>query len=462
MSGAGRGVQPADRPRASSTADSALAAHSTRSAKQNQVAIPATVETLPTVYRHAALELHSGSLAPPTYTLKREELVGNWIVDKQLGIGGQAEVWKVRHATEVHTPPAALKLLRPTDQKSRTRFNREVNLLRANVNSGIVAVRDSNEYRGRPFFVMELANASLERLAQNDIGGVRVLHEAPVLLLNFFKQACAAVGHLHANNVVLRDIKPSNILLMLDGPDPMRAVLCDLGIAATIDGQRSITSTQEAVGTPIYRAPEAVFGEHTVRSDLYSLGKTLEFMFTRVHPSQQGPGRCPRDARLSSEAWDAIDRVIATACDVLPTNRYQHANELVAALPALLLTCVAPSSPAAPARNATAVSLSADEARTLATVISGCPTAREAVSVYWVAQTQKRNLSDYDCSIAIRRLESIGFVEAFEDTDFRGEVFSALRPTEIGIRWAIEHPEHMKSSDLDTQGAPGTDDDIPF
>jgi serine/threonine protein kinase len=329
-----------------------------------------------------------------------------------------------------------------------------------------VKLRDSGTHGGLPFYVMEAATLSLERLTANDVAGVRVLNESPALMLTFFRQACSAVQQLHAHRVLHRDIKPSNILLMLDGPEPMRAAVCDFGIAANQHDQRNLTGTQEAIGTPIYRAPEAALDKHTKLSDVYSLGKTLEFVFTRVTPAEYSPRQLPRDSRLDSDVWDALDEVLARACALKPSDRYPSVHELIEALPSLTASCVAE---AGMARTGRKLALGDDEAVMLATVIAQCPTDRDSVPVH-VARNACSLLSDYDSSLAIRRLVGVGFIESFEEGsgNFNDSWF-ALRPTAAGVAWAVEHQAAMsraqsalKSAELPSNNDVPGDSDIPF
>ncbi len=83
-----------------------------------------------------------------------------------------------------------------------------------------------------------------------------------------------ALADLHAHGLVHRDVKPSNVLLALDGPH-----LIDFGIARAAEAATRLTSTGVAVGSPGFMAPEQVTGEADVSpaTDVFSLGTVLAY-----------------------------------------------------------------------------------------------------------------------------------------------------------------------------------------
>ena len=126
-----------------------------------------------------------------------------------------------------------------------------------------------------------------------------------------------ALGYLHKNKLIHRDVKPSN-LIYLDG----QWRLADIGLVALL-GQRSF------VGTEGFVAPE---GPGTAASDIFSLGMVLYEAATGKDrldfpdlPTTSGSGE-----RL--ELWRRLNRVICKACATKARERFESAEEMALAL----------------------------------------------------------------------------------------------------------------------------------
>ena len=167
----------------------------------------------------------------------------------------------------------AIKVLAPqlaTSAAARGRFAREARAAAAVVHDHVVAIHAVDSWNGLPYLVMPyIPGQSLQERVDRD--GPLALKEA----LRISIQTAQGLQSAHAQGLVHRDVKPSNILLE-NGVE--RVKLTDFGLARAVD-DASLTQSGIVAGTPQYMSPEQARGEPVDhRSDLFSLGSVIYFM----------------------------------------------------------------------------------------------------------------------------------------------------------------------------------------
>jgi serine/threonine protein kinase len=188
----------------------------------------------------------------PGYEIRRDILVGPWRTVRPCGRGGQGEVWQVKREGVGHAPPHALKACLSKEAQALRRFRTEVELLSGQKHEHVVPVVDArvewvsgDDDVGCPYLVMPLPQGSIDTIGW--------LQHDPASMVDLFRQACEAIGHLHsqAPPILHRDLKPENILVI---DEPFKAVVSDFGVAAEETQQGALTATGEVVGSRLYRA----------------------------------------------------------------------------------------------------------------------------------------------------------------------------------------------------------------
>ena len=191
---------------------------------------------------------------------------GRYQVKEFLGEGARKRVYRA-HDT-VLDRGVALAVIRTEglDVSSRVRVTREAQAMaRLGDHPHVLSIHDLGEEDGQPYMVLPLMpGGDVARLLDN-ADGHRLTSEKAIDLAS---QICRGLEFAHSKGIVHRDLKPGNVWLSADGD----ARIGDFGLAVAIDRSR-LTQEGMMVGTVSYMPPEqAMGGEVTPRSDLYSHG----------------------------------------------------------------------------------------------------------------------------------------------------------------------------------------------
>ncbi|MEL5960868.1 serine/threonine-protein kinase [Streptomyces sp. CLV115] len=201
--------------------------------------------------------------------------IGAYRLLGRLGAGGMGRVYLGRSAGG---RTVAVKVVHPhfaLDEQFRARFRREVDAARRIGAQWTAPVLDADPDAPIPWVATGYVAGPALSAAVAEHGP---LPENAVRTLGAgLGEALAAV---HGQGLIHRDVKPSNVLLALDGPR-----LIDFGIAHAIGATASLTSTGVSVGSPGYMAPEQIRGvDISGAADIFSLGAVLAYAATGTAP----------------------------------------------------------------------------------------------------------------------------------------------------------------------------------
>ena len=196
--------------------------------------------------------------------------IGNFKVLGELGRGGMGVVYLGRRSSDDFDQLVAIKVLRQVKSTDEgfDRFRDEVKVLSSLRHPSIAQVFDAGETEGGlPYFVMEYVEGERlldfverSRLSVSDI-------------LKLFLDLCEIVAFAHRRLIVHRDLSPANVLITAEG----HLKLIDFGVSFDLVGSERRTES-DAI-TLGYSAPECADPKSvTVMTDVYSLGRILEFL----------------------------------------------------------------------------------------------------------------------------------------------------------------------------------------
>jgi serine/threonine protein kinase len=214
---------------------------------------------------------------------------------RMIARGGMGEVYEAEDL--VLQSPVAIKIIRPDlieKPKSLERFKREVLLAKEVTHPNVCRVFDlfchssprGSEFKGEIYFVsMELLQG--ETLAEHLRRNGRMTTDQALPLV---AQMASALNAAHQIGILHRDFKPANVVLVPSKTqEGIRVVVADFGLASKPAGNFNVsltlTTQNEALGTPAYMSPEQIEGrELSPASDIYSLGLVIYEIVTGARP----------------------------------------------------------------------------------------------------------------------------------------------------------------------------------
>lgn len=214
--------------------------------------------------------------APPGELGPGADLAGRYQIEEELGRGGMGRVYRAFDRELDET--VAIKVVAQTagaGSPEEARLIREVQICRRITHPNIVRMHDIGRFDGGLFISMEL-------LEGEDLAAL-IRSQGPLPLAgcrDILVGVLEGLREAHGQQVVHRDLKPHNIFLTRE-----RVKVLDFGIARGRAFDTRLTLTGQAMGTPLYMAPEQLRGDEVSdRTDLYALGVVAYEMLAGAGP----------------------------------------------------------------------------------------------------------------------------------------------------------------------------------
>ncbi|NYF15989.1 serine/threonine-protein kinase [Microbacterium sp. AK009] len=190
-----------------------------------------------------------------------------------LGAGGSAVVWKAHRQPEGEV--FAIKRIVKDSKEASTRnrrFKQEIEYGQTTSHPNVVRIHACSEDENYYYYVMDFYPNTLRDVINEE--------SDPDVLLDYARQLCEALTHVHGDGIVHRDLKPENVLVE---PERRRLVLADFGIAHF--KHSALTKRGDLLVNRNYLAPEQMLRDNALAvgkpADIFALGLIITEMFTK-------------------------------------------------------------------------------------------------------------------------------------------------------------------------------------
>ena len=273
--------------------------------------------------------------------------LGRYIIEDEISRGATGRVYKAKHTTMNRS--VAIKVLKPELTQTPpacASFRHELRAAARLNHPNIVTAYDANADESKPYLVLEFVDGpTLDVLVR--LHGPMPVHVACEIV----RQIARGLQHAHAQGMIHRDIKPTNLLMAKTSRSGAACLvkIADFGIVRFSSVPEVQPQTSPGIlGTPDYISPEQADDPNSVdyRADVYSLGCVFHFLLTG-HAPFAGGSTAEKIRRHQRELPARIDHLRADVSPKLAAivlrlmakkrkERFQSAGKLIEAIDAFI------------------------------------------------------------------------------------------------------------------------------
>ena len=260
-------------------------------------------------------------------------LGGRYLLKDKVGAGGMATVYRAQD--QVLDRVVAVKIMLPqyaSDPTFAARFKQEAQAAAGLSSPYIVSIYDWGKDGDTYYIVMEYLRGTDLKSGIRSHGALD-----PRKVAQIGSEIASALSVAHKHEIIHRDIKPQNIMVLPDG----NIKVMDFGIARAKNSH--LTQDNNVLGTAHYVSPEQTRGQELgPTTDIYSLGVVMYECATGQVPfdgddaitvaMKQVNEQPVPPSQINPNVDQTLERIILKCMEKDPVNRYQTATELRQAL----------------------------------------------------------------------------------------------------------------------------------
>ncbi len=269
------------------------------------------------MFREVELQTNTG-----TYIYREEDLIGEGGFGRVYrGIETQEKIFVAIKRPHFHSSEA-LERFTEKDCRYLPKLQHD-NIVK--VFAVLTKVKNDKGVIGAPALIMEyIAGTSLHHGWEKQL---KVLKAHERLLL--FRKICQAIDYAHQQDIVHRDLKPGNILLT----EESEPKIIDFGLAASLRPEEwiQLTRSKQLIGSLLYMAPEQQDARQAdKKSDIYSLGLVLFFIFTGKHARELlFKGESTLAEVFTQELPSEVAHLCQLSCQLTKSKRPSSVEKLI-------------------------------------------------------------------------------------------------------------------------------------